>query len=165
MDILWSPWRFQYVKSAKTAKECVFCDVQRRDDEAAMILFRGRENFILMNLFPYTTGHLMIVPYAHLAMFAEAPKSATDEMIDLAKWCQHILQEIYRPHGFNLGMNLGEAAGAGIADHFHLHILPRWFGDTNFMTVIGETRVQPEDLKITYRKLKEQFEKQVKSQE
>jgi ATP adenylyltransferase len=145
------------VTTADQPGDCVFCVAQQRDDEEALILYRGRENFVIMNLFPYTTGHLMIAPNAHLAALAEAPKSATDEMMDLAKGCQRILQELYRPHGFNLGINLGKAAGAGIADHFHLHIVPRWTGDTNFMTVVGETRVQPEDLPTTYRKLKGRF--------
>lgn len=157
MDFLWSPWRFQYVTTAETITGCVFCQAPTLSDEAALILYRGRENFIIMNLYPYTTGHLMIAPFAHIASFVDAPKSTTDEMMDLAKWCARILDEVYRPHGFNLGMNLGRAAGAGIADHFHLHILPRWFGDTNFTTVIGETRVLPEDLPRTYEKLKRCF--------
>jgi ATP adenylyltransferase len=157
MDFLWSPWRFRYVSSAEEQQECVFCEAPRLDDERALILYRGRENFIILNLYPYTTGHLMIAPYAHLASFAEAPKSITDEMTDLAKYCCKVLMEVYRPHGLNLGMNLGRAAGAGIADHFHLHVLPRWFGDTNFTTVIAETRVLPEDLETTYRKLKGHF--------
>jgi ATP adenylyltransferase len=161
MDILWSPWRFQYVTSAEAPTQCVFCEAQQRDDESVLILHRGVENFIIMNLFPYTSGHVMIAPNAHLAAFAEATKSTTDEMMDLAKQCQQVLQEVYHPHGFNLGMNLGRAAGAGIADHFHFHVLPRWFGDTNFLTVVGETRVHPEDLKMTYWKLKEQFDRRL----
>jgi ATP adenylyltransferase len=158
MDFLWSPWRFQYVTNAEEATGCVFCQAPGRRDEDALILYRGRENFIIMNLFPYTTGHLMIAPYAHLAVFADAPKSTTDELMDLAKWCFMILDQVYHPHGFNLGMNIGRAAGAGIADHFHLHLLPRWFGDTNFTTVISETRVLPEDLSATFRKLKGWFD-------
>lgn len=128
-------------------------------DEAGLILHRGRENFVILNLFPYTSGHLMIAPYAHMGELSEASKSASDEMMDLAKRAQQILRETYHPHGFNLGMNLGRAAGAGIAEHFHLHVLPRWFGDTNFTTVISESRVIPEDLKSTYAKLKGPFTK------
>jgi ATP adenylyltransferase len=158
MDFLWSPWRFQYVTKAEEATQCVFCEAPRRSDEDALILYRGRQNFIILNLFPYTTGHLMVAPYAHLATFADAPKSTTDELMDLAKWCHQVLDQVYHPHGFNLGMNIGRAAGAGIADHFHLHLLPRWFGDTNFTTVISETRVLPEDLSTTFHKLKGQFD-------
>jgi ATP adenylyltransferase len=157
MDFLWSPWRFQYVSTAESQQGCVFCEALRRDDESVLILHRGRENFIIMNLFPYTTAHLMVAPNQHLASLADAPKTITDEMMDLTKWCQTILEAVYHPHGFNLGMNLGRAAGAGIADHFHLHIVPRWIGDTNFTTVIGETRVLPEDLLTTYKRLKPSF--------
>lgn len=158
MDFLWSPWRFQYVSTAESSPGCVFCEAPRREDESVFILYRARENFIIMNLFPYTTAHLMIAPYRHLASLADAPKPTTDEMMDLAKWCQTILEEVYHPQGFNLGMNLGRVAGAGVADHFHLHVVPRWVGDTNFTTVIGETRVLPEDLPTTYRRLRKLFD-------
>ncbi len=156
MDWIWSPWRFPYITSAP-ADGCALCKALEKTDEEGLILYRGHENFIIMNLFPYTSGHLMIAPLAHLGELSEASKSASDEMMDLAKWSQRILGETYHPHGYNLGMNLGRAAGAGIADHFHLHVLPRWFGDTNFTTVICESRVIPEDLKSTYAKLKAQF--------
>ena len=159
MDWIWSPWRFPYVSSAPSPDGCAFCKALDLSDEEGLILHRGKENFIILNLFPYTSGHLMIAPYAHTGELSDATKSATDEMMDLAKWAQQILRVTYRPHGFNLGMNLGQAAGAGIAEHFHLHVLPRWFGDTNFTTVIGESRVIPEDLKATYAKLKGQFSK------
>ncbi len=158
MDFLWSPWRFQYISTAETTPGCVFCEAPRREDAKAFILYRGRENFIIMNIFPYTTGHVMIAPYAHLASVSEAPKSTTDETMDLAKWCIQALSQVYKPHGHNLGMNLGHAAGAGIADHFHMHVLPRWVGDTNFTTVVGETRVLPEDLPTTYEKLRRYFD-------
>jgi ATP adenylyltransferase len=158
MDFLWSPWRFQYVSTAEQPPGCVFCEAPRRDDESVFILYRGRENFIIMNLFPYTTAHLMIAPYRHIAWLAEAPKTTTDEMMDLAKWCQTVLDEVYQPQGFNIGLNLGRAAGAGVAEHFHLHIVPRWVGDTNFTTVIGETRVLPEALSTSYQKLKQRFD-------
>jgi len=157
MDFLWSPWRYQYVSTADGGAACIFCEAPRRRDEEVLILRRGQENFIIMNLYPYTTGHLMIAPYAHVASLTDVPKSTTDEMMDLVRSCYQILNEVYHPHGFNIGMNLGRAAGAGVADHFHLHILPRWFGDTNFTTVIGETRVLPEDLPTTYQKIKAHF--------
>jgi ATP adenylyltransferase len=157
MELLWSPWRYQYVSTAETPSGCVFCEAPRRDDVEAFILFRGHESFVIMNIFPYTTAHLMIAPYMHVSSLAEVPKPVTDEMMDLAKRCLTVLEQVYHPHGYNLGMNLGRAAGAGIADHVHLHVLPRWNGDTNFMTTVGETRVLPEDLPTTYNKLKQLF--------
>lgn len=157
MEFLWSPWRYQYVATAEAASGCVFCQAPQREDHEVFILFRGQESFVIMNLFPYTTAHLMIAPYLHVSSPTLAPKPVTDEMMDLAKRCLTILEQVYHPHGYNLGMNLGRAAGAGVADHFHLHVLPRWNGDTNFMTTIGETRVLPEDLATTYRKLKHLF--------
>ena len=138
---------------------CIFCAAQNNpaDDEKNLLLYRGAHNFVILNLYPYISGHLMIAPFAHIGEFDSAPKEVTDEMMDLAKRCETALREVYRPEGFNLGMNLGRAAGAGIADHLHLHIMPRWAGDTNFMTTVGETRVLPEDLSITYRKLRKKF--------
>jgi len=162
MDILWSPWRLQYVQdSSAKGYGCIFCILpQRGDDGANYIVFRGRENYIVLNLFPYTTGHVLIVPFAHIALLSEAAKAITDEMMELAKQCQKALASIYKPDGFNLGMNLGGAAGAGVAEHFHLHLLPRWIGDTNFMTAVGETRVLSESLQDTYRKLRDYFQSQ-----
>ncbi|HEX8889053.1 MAG TPA: HIT domain-containing protein [Pyrinomonadaceae bacterium] len=165
MDRLWSPWRYDYIKSGSSGKKteppaCVFCSLLESDgdDESKYIVHRAAHNFIVLNLYPYISGHSMIVPYAHLSELAAAPKETTDEMMDLTKRCQAAMREIYRPDGFNLGMNLGRAAGAGVADHFHMHILPRWIGDTNFMTTVGETRVHPEDLATTYRKLRQEFQ-------
>ena len=134
---------------------CIFCEALKNsaDDENNLVLLRGQLNFIILNRYPYISGHLMIAPNAHLADFAAAPKETTDEMMDLAKRCQSALHDVYHADGFNIGMNLGRAAGAGVADHFHLHIMPRWNGDTNFMSTVGETRVLPEDLATTYRKL------------
>ncbi len=122
-----------------------------------MILFRGTHNFIILNLFPYTSGHLMVVPYAHLSSVVEAPSVQMAEMMDLAKRSIATLTNVYNPQGFNLGMNLGTCAGAGIREHFHLHVVPRWSGDSNFMTITGETRVLPEELKTTYQRLKNVF--------
>ena len=134
---------------------CIFCAAQKNpaDDEKNLVLHRGAHNFVILNLYPYISGHLMIAPFAHVGEFDSARKEVTDEMMDLAKRCETALREVYHPDGFNLGMNLGRAAGAGIADHIHLHIMPRWAGDTNFMTAVGETRVLPEDLSTTYQKL------------
>ncbi len=159
MEYLWTPWRFQYISEAdKKADGCVFCRaVARNRDEECFIIYRGATNFMILNLYPYTTGHLLIVPYRHIATLAEASKEELYEMIELAQRCQAALGEIYKPDGFNMGINLGRAAGAGVADHFHMHVLPRWTGDANFMSVVGETRVIPEDLTTTYKKLKAYF--------
>jgi len=141
------------------ADSCIFCDAARdpADDERNFVLHRGAHTFVILNLYPYISGHLMIAPYAHLGELDASPKEATDEIMDLTKRCQTALREIYHPQGFNLGMNLGRAAGAGIADHIHMHLMPRWSGDTNFMTSVADTRVLPEDLATTYRKLREKF--------
>ena len=138
------------------ADSCIFCDAVKNpaDDEQNFVLYRGAHTFVILNLYPYISGHLMIAPNAHLGELDTTPKETTDEMMDLTKRCQAALLEVYRPDGFNLGMNLGRVAGAGVADHFHMHILPRWVGDTNFMTAIGATRVLPEDLAMTYQKLR-----------
>ena len=156
MDILWSPWRFRYVTEAGKGDRCIFCEKAAGNashDREELILHRARSNFVILNLFPYTTGHTMIAPYAHLADLGELDAETLREMMELAQKLQAALKAAYNPEGFNLGMNLGKCAGAGVADHLHLHFLPRWGGDTNFMTVIGETRVQPEDLLATYDKL------------
>ena len=161
MDRLWSPWRARYIASGVDSQggECVFCRIARDSerDEENLVLHRGTHAFVLLNLYPYISGHLMIVPYLHTAEFDSTPKEITDEMMDLTKRAQTALREAYSPAGFNLGMNLGAAAGAGVADHIHIHLLPRWSGDTNFMTTVGETRVLPEDLQTTYSKLRPRF--------
>ena len=159
MDRLWTPWRYQYVQKAKKEGGCIFCRMAaEQDDESNFIVFRGSRNFIVLNIFPYTTGHMMIVPYEHVDALECASEEALQEMILLARRSEGHLREVYKPAGFNLGMNLGELAGAGIADHIHMHVLPRWPGDANFMTTVGETRVLPEELPVTYRKLKEAFQ-------
>jgi ATP adenylyltransferase len=140
-------------------QDCIFCVAERNPDDDAknLVLYRGESNFIILNRYPYISGHLMIAPSAHLSEFDAAPKTTTDEMTDLVKRCQAALREVYKPDGFNIGMNLGRAAGAGVADHFHMHIMPRWAGDTNFMSTVSDTRVLPEDLETTFRKLKPKF--------
>jgi len=126
-------------------------------DEQNFVLHRAQHCFVVLNLYPYISGHLMIVPYLHTSEFDAMAKEITDDMTDQAKRAQTALREVYKPAGFNLGMNLGSAAGAGITDHLHIHLLPRWGGDTNFMTTVGETRVLPEDLSTTYSKLRPKF--------
>ena len=154
MDYLWTPWRYRYIASAKQGDRCVFCDaVAANEDRKTLILLRSKDNFIILNRFPYTSGHVMIVPYAHVADLASADPTALAEMMQLAQRMQVALEKTYRPEGFNVGMNLGRSAGAGIVGHLHLHVLPRWAGDANFMTVVGETRVEPEQLSTTYDRL------------
>ena len=161
MDRLWSPWRSDYIASAADADSsvCVFCKLRddAEHDAANFVVHRAAHNFIVLNRYPYISGHLLVVPYEHLGELDIAEKTITDELMDLTKQCQTALREVYRPDGFNVGMNLGRAAGAGIADHIHIHILPRWAGDTNFMTSVAEARVLPEDLSITYEKLRGKF--------
>jgi ATP adenylyltransferase len=158
MDVLWSPWRYDYITRSGGAKKsgCVFCDIlnSSASDEEKYILKRAEFNFIILNIYPYGTGHLLIVPYEHIADLDHGDKHTTDEMMDLMKSAQTALTGIYSPDGFNLGMNLGKSAGAGVADHFHMHVLPRWSGDVNFMTAIAQTRTMPESLGTTYDKLK-----------
>jgi len=161
LERLWSPWRAKYIASGvdSEAQGCVFCRMaaEPEHDETNFVLHRAQHTFIVLNLYPYISGHLMIVPYLHTSEFDSVPKEITDELMDLAKRAQAALREVYSPRGFNLGMNLGAAAGAGIVDHMHIHLLPRWGGDTNFMTTVAETRVLPEDLETTYTKLRSRF--------
>jgi len=137
----------------------VFCRLalETQNDEANFVLHRGTNAFVALNLYPYITGHLLVLPYQHLGDLGSTPKEITDELMDLTKRSEGVLRKVYSPPGFNIGMNLGAAAGAGIADHIHLHILPRWSGDTNFMTSIADTRVIPESLETTYSRLRGQF--------
>ena len=134
---------------------CVLCQLRAdsANDEKNFVVYRGTSCFVVLNRYPYVSGHLLVVPNEHVAELDAADKETTDEMMDVSKRCQTALREVYRPDGFNLGMNLGSAAGAGIVDHIHIHVLPRWNGDTNFMTTVSDSRVLPEDLKTTYQKL------------
>jgi len=157
MDYLWTPWRYQYMTEVSQGKqpECIFCDaVQLNRDEETLIIWRGKKSFIILNRFPYTSGHVMIVPYAHVAQLNLCEPGTLEEIMGMAQRMEKVFQETYKPDGMNLGMNLGRAAGAGVTGHLHLHMLPRWFGDSNFMTVTGETRVHPEELGTTYKRLK-----------
>jgi ATP adenylyltransferase len=163
LDRLWSPWRYEYIAASGSAdaksRACVFCvlKAETERDEENFVLHRASYNFIVLNIYPYTSGHLLIVPYDHVGDLDAVSKETSDELMDLTKRSQTALREAYTPTGFNIGMNLGHSAGAGIVDHIHIHILPRWHGDTNFMSTVGDTRVLPEDLPTTYRKLRDKF--------
>jgi ATP adenylyltransferase len=155
MENLWAPWRIEYILSKKSPG-CIFCDkpAENKDDEN-LILYRGKHSFIIMNAFPYNNGHMMVVPYRHTAMLAGWSHEEQIELIELADLAVELLKKLMKPDGFNLGMNMGLVAGAGVADHIHLHVVPRWNGDTNFMPVMSDTRVISEALRMTYGKLKE----------
>ena len=155
MDFLWTPWRYRYIAATGKQGNCVFCDaLALEDDVQAQIVFRAKLNFIILNRFPYTTGHVMVVPYAHVGELGDTDPEALAEMMLLAQRVQRALAGVYHPEGFNLGMNLGRSAGAGVTGHLHLHVLPRWIGDANFMSTIAETRLEPEDLSLTFEKLR-----------
>jgi len=159
MERLWAPWRLEYIVGPQ-ADGCIFCEFPRQDgDEANRILFRGRHTYVIMNAFPYSNGHLLIPPYRHIDKLTELTDEESLETMQLAQLSCKALTELCRPDGLNLGWNLGTAAGAGIADHIHLHIVPRWSGDTNFMPVLGDVKVIPEAMERTYAKLKEQFDR------
>jgi ATP adenylyltransferase len=157
MDTMWSPWRMQYIESAK-ADGCILCDKPaENNDAAAYILYRGQWNYIMLNAFPYNPGHLMIVPYRHISDPSELPAAELHEHAEITSRSTGTLREAFNCHGFNIGMNLGLVAGAGIADHVHTHIVPRWNGDTNFMPVIADTKSLPQALEETYAKLVDRF--------
>ena len=154
MDYLWTPWRYRYIADAAKDEVCVFCAaLALKNDADSLIVFRGAKNFVILNRYPYTSGHVMVVPYQHSADLPATEPATLAEMMVLAQRVQLALEKTYHPHGYNLGMNLGRAAGAGVTGHLHLHVLPRWSGDSNFMTVVAETRVEPEELPTTYEKL------------
>src|ERR1700722_7254491 len=158
MDYLWTPWRYAYVSSAGKNQECVFCEaVKGGDDARAGIVYRGEHCFIILNAYPYTPGHVMVVPYAHLDELQKLPAEAAHEMMSLSQRMETVLRELYHPDGINLGMNIGKAAGAGIAGHIHMHVLPRWVADANFLSVVGETRILPETLDVTWKRISGAF--------
>lgn len=185
MDFLWTPWRYAYVTKADSAPRpgipekfaaypndagCVFCNLIGSADyaithgmpadeaeAAAGLVLRAQHCYVCLNAYPYTSGHVMVVPYAHLDRLSALPGETAHEMMDLAQRTERVLEMLYRPHGLNFGMNLGQAAGAGVAGHLHLHGLPRWAGDTNFMTTTSETRVLPERLETTWKRMREAF--------
>jgi ATP adenylyltransferase len=185
VDYLWTPWRYTYVTEGDRKKRagvpeelsawpgdtgCVFCNMiaavdyaeahgmnRSAAERAAGIVLQARSNYICVNRFPYTSGHILVVPYEHQPSLAGLPQETAREMMDLAQRAERALTEVYRPDGFNFGLNLGKSAGAGVAGHVHLHALPRWTGDTNFMTVVGETRLLPEDFAVTWERLRKAF--------
>ncbi|MFQ5718925.1 MAG: HIT domain-containing protein [Acidobacteriota bacterium] len=154
MDRIFTPWRLQYLRAIHDGSGCVFCTALAAPDDARVyILDRGPDVFVILNIFPYSNGHVMVVPRRHVARLTDASPEARRNMIETAARCETILQRAYEPDGFNVGLNLGRAAGAGIAEHLHLHVVPRWDGDTNFSTVIGDTRFIPETPQQTYDRL------------
>ena len=158
MKVIWAPWRMAYIKNARKPASCIFCTKTRaRRDAANLLLYRGRRGFVMMNLFPYNSGHLMVAPYAHVKSLESLSDAVVLELMRLTTLSLRILRATIRPDGFNVGINLGQASGAGIEAHVHLHIVPRWSGDTNFMPLFSETRVIPEHLRETYRKLRAHF--------
>ena len=154
MKILWAPWRIEYIRSPKH-DGCIFCDFPRENrDRERLILYRGEKAFIIMNNYPYNPGHVMIAPYRHVGRWEDLTDEELLEIMKLSQLMIKALKRVMNPHGFNMGVNLGRVAGAGIDDHVHLHIVPRWNGDTNFMPVIADTKVIPESLEEAYDELK-----------
>jgi ATP adenylyltransferase len=158
VERLWSPWRLAYVTGAGGDSGCVFCDISQPGRED-LILARGRLAYVILNLYPYNNGHLMVVPTRHVASLALTTAEEREELMTFARHAEMALTEAYTPQGINVGMNLGRPAGAGVVDHLHVHLVPRWNGDTNFMSVIGDVRVLPEDLATTKKRLQPIFER------
>ena len=156
--VLFAPWRYEYLVSDKNVA-CIFCEAAAsRDDERGLVVFRGKRVFVVLNRYPYTNGHVMVAPLAHEAWFSNSSRETLDDLIASVTRAQSILVAEYRTDGLNVGVNFGSAAGAGVASHYHVHVVPRWAGDTNFMTVTGDVRVVPEDLGVTRRRLAALFE-------
>jgi ATP adenylyltransferase len=148
---IWAPWRLRYVKDANKSSECVFCaKPELGDDREALIVHRGERCFVILNLYPYTSGHLMVMPFEHLGRLQDVEPEITAEMIDLAQQAMRRMEEVYSPEGFNVGLNQGRVAGAGVDGHIHLHVVPRWAGDNNYMPILADTRVMPQSLEETY---------------
>jgi ATP adenylyltransferase len=160
MKRLWAPWRMVYIKGATKASGCLFCRTARSTkDKENLLLHRGRLSFVIMNRYPYNSGHLMVAPYRHVPALEELSDKESADLLRLAGKCLQVLNKSMKPEGYNVGMNLGRVAGAGVLGHLHLHIVPRWGGDTNFMPVLGDTKVVAEALEETYQKLLEGFAK------
>ena len=159
MQHIYSSWRSAYIGRDKNNEGCAFClALEEQDSPENLIFHRGETCFVILNLFPYTSGHLMVVPYHHTNQLSDLSAETLKEMMLLVQKAVRILEGVYHPQGFNVGMNLGSVAGAGITTHLHMHVVPRWHGDANFMSVIGETRVLPEDLGRTYQRLSEAWQ-------
>lgn len=160
MDQLWAPWRMPFIEQATPEPGCIFCSkAQSDDDEGNFIVYRGAHCFVILNLYPYNSGHLMVVPYVHVGSLEQVPGEVGGAVFATAQLAVRALDEVMHPEGFNLGVNQGKVAGAGIADHIHLHIVPRWNGDTNFMPVLADTKVVPELLGATADKLRPAFQR------
>ena len=160
MDHIYSPWRKEYFDRDKNNPACVFCEAAKQPDNPEnLIIFRGKLAFVILNRFPYTSGHLMVVPYLHSKDLADLPDDTLLEMMQLTQRAVSVLGQEYQPQGFNIGMNLGAVAGAGITEHLHMHVVPRWQGDANFVSVIGQTRVLPETLEETYHRMREAWKR------
>ena len=156
MERLWSPWRYHYVTTAVERSECVFCEAPQRPD-APLVVHRGVHAYVILNLYPYNSGHLMVVTNRHVDSFGAATREERAELIELTRLAEAALFEVYCPQGLNVGVNLGRPAGAGVVGHLHVHLVPRWNGDTNFMSVVGEVRVLPEDLERSAERLRPVF--------
>jgi ATP adenylyltransferase len=159
---IWAPWRLPYVKDASkdSGEECIFCvKPAAEDDEANLIVHRGERCFVILNLFPYTNGHLMIAPYEHVGTLPELDAATVAEIMALTQEAMRVLERVYEPHGYNVGFNQGRVAGAGVEHHIHMHVVPRWGGDTNFMPVLADTRVMPQSLEDSYRALRGGFDR------
>ena len=159
MDRLWSPWRLEYIAGGKPKTGCIFCEATRETESSSLIVFKGDTCYVILNLYPYNNGHVMVVPYRHLATFGDLSIEELTEIGVLIQRAEAALFEAYQPHGFNIGVNLGKPAGAGVLEHLHVHIVPRWNGDTNFMTVVGEMRVLPENIGASAERLRPIFER------
>ena len=158
MERLWTPWRLAYVTEATVeAPGCIFCEALAQIATDPLVVYRGRATFVILNKFPYNNGHLMVVPHRHVGWLGALERVELDELMELTQASERALRDVYRPHGFNMGLNLGKSAGAGVLDHLHMHVVPRWTGDTNFISVVGETRVLPEELPATAVKLRAAF--------
>lgn len=160
MKRIWSPWRMKYIKENSSQSECPFCKaISGEDDRENLVVFRGNNAFVMLNRYPYTTGHILVLPYIHQEKMSEFDPNTRSEMMELVNQAGQILELVYKPEGMNVGLNLGVAAGAGIPKHLHWHIVPRWTGDTNYMTTVGSVRVLPETLEDTYRKIQSSWVK------
>jgi len=159
LDHIWTPWRMEYIQEHNEDKACIFCSAAKgEDDRENLVFYRGKHVFMILNRYPYTSGHVMCVPYAHKPRLRDITQETRGEMMELVNKAVEVLQQVYTPEGFNIGLNLGEVAGAGVAEHLHMHIVPRWTGDTSFMSAVGNTRVLPESLPDTYKRVIEAWE-------
>jgi len=164
MRVLWAPWRMAYIKDSEKTKGCIFCDALEKSDEESLIVFRGKYTIVMLNKFPYNTAHVMIAPKRHVP---RPDLLTSEEALDMHKaltLALHAIDYEYAPQGYNIGLNLGRVAGAGIESHMHIHVVPRWFGDTNYMPVVANTKVIPEDISVTFARLKKAFDKVLKNE-